>query len=763
MIYRLAALLMLLASPALAGTISVTGYPPVPLQIKAGAGISIANNTITATGVPAGGVTALQFGNYTTVDRIPRTEAATAAQGAKADTALQPGDVVNTLTSAVTTVPLSAAQGKVLQDSKQALLTGVSGFDLNSTGAGDRNGVIDLHASDLAAQSDYSSRIIRSNGDGGLRFFNNYANSNAAGSYGYRFSSANASHSNSGGAFQIADGGLFHRITAPTYAWTMWPASEHSVEFPLLGVGGANQGFAQWLVTAGPTPAQVTANSNGANWGIIGNEINTFERYADAGYMESRTGRFSVATQIVPESELSIFGGSPQQGYHGSFGILFGHSDTASPRTFPAAKWHVPLTVQLDATAPNGVSVLLRGGSDADNDPTSAIKIMDFQTIGIDTSAATMASDAIRLGAAQTIGNGTNSYTLAELAAEGGTPGGSSGQIQYNNGGSFDGFGGYNNTTGETTLTSSSAASAATSATLIVTGDNNKESIAIQSFNASPGAALRGYGSKGSRLSPSALVNTNLMFGIYGYGWNGTAFGGTDPAASSPAAAISMSAGEAHTTTAKGSYIDFQTTANTTATRSTKLRIHGSGGVSVGSTTDPGAGVISASAGVTAPTLTSTVATGTAPLVVASATNVANLNASSLGGATFAAPGAIGGTTPAAITGTTITGKQFQDTAYAPSAGSVFTIDLSNGMDQELTTSGNVTITLPTPVAGKSFTIAVKYGGTHTVTWAGGGTIKWSGGAAPTATSVSGKYDIYVFKSDATSTYTMGGDGGRNY
>jgi hypothetical protein len=47
-------------------------------------------------------------------------------------------------------------------------------------------------------------------------------------------------------------------------------------------------------------------------------------------------------------------------------------------------------------------------------------------------------------------------------------------------------------------------------------------------------------------------------------------------------------------------------------------------------------------------TIESTIATGTAPLVVASTTNVANLNASSLNGATFAAPGAIGGGTSAA-------------------------------------------------------------------------------------------------------------------
>lgn len=52
--------------------------------------------------------------------------------------------------------------------------------------------------------------------------------------------------------------------------------------------------------------------------------------------------------------------------------------------------------------------------------------------------------------------------------------------------------------------------------------------------------------------------------------------------------------------------------------------------------------------------LVSTIATGTAPLSVASTTVVANLNASLLGGATFAAPGAIGGTTPGSAAFTTI-------------------------------------------------------------------------------------------------------------
>lgn len=75
-------------------------------------------------------------------------------------------------------------------------------------------------------------------------------------------------------------------------------------------------------------------------------------------------------------------------------------------------------------------------------------------------------------------------------------------------------------------------------------------------------------------------------------------------------------------------------------------------------------------AGVTATALTSTIATGTPPLTVASTTVVANLNvataanAMALNGATFAAPGAIGGTTPGTGAFTTLnaTGQILGDT-----------------------------------------------------------------------------------------------------
>ena len=55
--------------------------------------------------------------------------------------------------------------------------------------------------------------------------------------------------------------------------------------------------------------------------------------------------------------------------------------------------------------------------------------------------------------------------------------------------------------------------------------------------------------------------------------------------------------------------------------------------------------------------ITSTVAGGTAPLVIASSTNVPNLNASSLNGATFASPGDIGTGSPGNGNFTGITGN----------------------------------------------------------------------------------------------------------
>ena len=95
-------------------------------------------------------------------------------------------------------------------------------------------------------------------------------------------------------------------------------------------------------------------------------------------------------------------------------------------------------------------------------------------------------------------------------------------------------------------------------------------------------------------------------------------------------------------------------------------------------------------------TIESTIATGTAPFTVASTTNVANLNASSLGGATFASPGAIGSGT--ASTGafttlsasSTVSGTGFSTYLLSPPA--IGTTTPAAGKFTDLTSTGNTTI-----------------------------------------------------------------------
>jgi hypothetical protein len=120
-------------------------------------------------------------------------------------------------------------------------------------------------------------------------------------------------------------------------------------------------------------------------------------------------------------------------------------------------------------------------------------------------------------------------------------------------------------------------------------------------------------------------------------------------------------------------------------------------------------------------------------------------------GKTLAIAGTLSATGTTTLTNPTVT--NYVETLYAPSAGTAFTVDLANGTVQKFESNGNLTITLPSAVSGKSVTIIVKYGGAHTLTWAGGGTLKWAGGVAPTATSTTDKFDIFNFYSDGTNTY----------
>lgn len=95
--------------------------------------------------------------------------------------------------------------------------------------------------------------------------------------------------------------------------------------------------------------------------------------------------------------------------------------------------------------------------------------------------------------------------------------------------------------------------------------------------------------------------------------------------------------------------------------------------------------------------------------------------------------------------------------------GSSFTPDLTLGTNFVYTTNANATINLPAPVAGKTYTIDIIFGGTHTLTWTPvSGTLRWPAGTTPTPTSASGKRDKFAFHSTDT-TNIHGGVIGQNY
>lgn len=109
---------------------------------------------------------------------------------------------------------------------------------------------------------------------------------------------------------------------------------------------------------------------------------------------------------------------------------------------------------------------------------------------------------------------------------------------------------------------------------------------------------------------------------------------------------------------------DFNVNINTSAAAATTTLGNASSTFTMSAGTVNGTGWAHLPAITTASAFTSTLATGTAPFTVASTTNVANLNASSLGGATFAAPGPIGSGTAStgAFSTLTIAGNSSEQT-----------------------------------------------------------------------------------------------------
>jgi hypothetical protein len=125
--------------------------------------------------------------------------------------------------------------------------------------------------------------------------------------------------------------------------------------------------------------------------------------------------------------------------------------------------------------------------------------------------------------------------------------------------------------------------------------------------------------------------------------------------------------------------------------------------------------------------------------------------------------GVAGTTATQTLTNKTLTNPtvtNYVETPYSTNSSTAITLSLANGTVQIITLTGSATITMPTAVSGKSFTLLLKQDatGSRTVTWS---TVQWPSATAPTITSTASKMDKYVFISDGT--YWYGSTAGQNY
>jgi len=166
--------------------------------------------------------------------------------------------------------------------------------------------------------------------------------------------------------------------------------------------------------------------------------------------------------------------------------------------------------------------------------------------------------------------------------------------------------------TGALTFTSATASNinltCGTTGQIVVASANTSATLDITNTAGGAGAITTTYGqasavvcrrANGTVASPTTLQANELIGATLARGHNGTAF------TTSSNGGVYIYAGETWTTGANGTYVTIETTANAGTSRTEKMRIHGSGGVSIGATTDPGAGNLLLSGSLTASTHTS--------------------------------------------------------------------------------------------------------------------------------------------------------------
>ena len=139
-------------------------------------------------------------------------------------------------------------------------------------------------------------------------------------------------------------------------------------------------------------------------------------------------------------------------------------------------------------------------------------------------------------------------------------------------------------------LTNNVAAGATIGQGLDVVQESNGGAVAVTTYGVnavtnSPG--FLGLAARGSVASPAPVQANDVLASYAARGFNGSAFSTVS------AGSFRVLAGQTWTTGHNGSYLAFRSTPNGSTTAFERARIFGSGGMSLGNTTDPGTGYLS--------------------------------------------------------------------------------------------------------------------------------------------------------------------------
>ena len=133
-----------------------------------------------------------------------------------------------------------------------------------------------------------------------------------------------------------------------------------------------------------------------------------------------------------------------------------------------------------------------------------------------------------------------------------------------------------------------------------VGADTTTNAILLDSFGAGINNVIYGRRSFGTAASPSATNSGANLLALQGWGYGTTGY------SAAARITIGLASSETWTDTAQGTYCFFNTTTTGTTTTAERMRLHASGGLSLGNTTDPGATNLSVTGTTSTAGLTST-------------------------------------------------------------------------------------------------------------------------------------------------------------